>query len=329
MVNGISGNPAGDWRITSEAAKDSGIQITQNTVKSAGNMGAIKASNDSDSFAFTAAMGVGSAALFEGIPFGLYLKRNKKLNGEMTPEMKNLSQSTQNALNNLRHGNGKLTDRILNYFTVINANKKAYHNIQDITKAKANLAGAYEKASKKAVKAAENPNFYTNWRAKSAKSSLSETIKTASKPVTEGITNKIGIGSLMKSSGAGILMAFGGIIESITEVYPTFNELGSEKGFKQLGKSSVKVAGDTAGFIIGDQIGMAIGSAIGTALFPGAGTAIGAATGLVVGMFGSFAADKITEKIVGKSERELAKEQQEKNQQISDKYPNSTFAVSV
>ena len=74
---------------------------------------------------------------------------------------------------------------------------------------------------------------------------------------------------------------------------------------------------------------MAIGSAIGTALFPGIGTAIGAATGLVVGMLGSYGAGKITEKLVGKSERELAKEQQENNQQLQNKYPNSTFALSV
>lgn len=325
MVSGISSNAAGDWKIGSEAS----IETKNNTVKSIGTAGGIKASEESDSFALSAAMGVGSAALFEGIPLGLYLKRNKKLNGEMTPEMKKLSQSTQNALYNLRHGNGKLTQRIAEYFNVINSNKAAYHNVQDITKAKANLTDAYESASKRAVKAAESPNIYTNWKAKRAQNSLTEKIKTASKPVMEGVNGKIGIKSLLKSSGAGILLAFGGIIEGITEVYPTFNELGSKKGFKQLGKSAVKVAGDTAGFIIGDQIGMAIGSAIGTALFPGIGTAIGAATGLVVGMLGSYGAGKITEKLVGKSERELAKEQQENNQQLQNKYPNSTFALSV
>lgn len=126
------------------------------------------------------------------------------------------------------------------------------------------------------------------------------------------IAGKLGkAGKFMKSSGAGIMLVFSGITEFMTEVVPTYKELGAVKGTKQLGKSLIKVAGDTAGFVAGEQIGVAVGTAIGTALFPGIGTAIGAAVGVAGGMIGSFAAGKIASKITGKSEREIAKEQQQ------------------
>lgn len=311
MVSGLNSNYTQDWKAAANSAKLPGIN--ENTIKSAGTIGAISAAEDSDSFSTSLKFGAASAAVFEGIPLGLYLKRNHKLGGEMTEAMKNLSANTQNAFKNLIHGEGKLTERISNYFNVINTNKSAYHNIKDITKAKSNLQENVVKASTRAAKALESPNILRNWLSKRADKTLSKNIQKASKPIMEGAAAKKGITGLLKTSGAGILMAFGGIIEGVTEIYPTFSELGAEKGFKQLGKSAVKVAGDTAGFIIGDQIGMAVGSAIGTALFPGVGTAIGAVTGLVVGMLGSHAASGITDKIVGKSERELAKEQQNPN----------------
>ena len=122
------------------------------------------------------------------------------------------------------------------------------------------------------------------------------------------------IGKLMKSTGAGFMLVFSGIIEGITEVYPTFKELGVKKGIKQLGKSAVKVLGDTFGFIAGENLGVAAGTAIGTAICPGIGSAIGAACGFLGGLLGSFAMGKVTKAITGKSEREIAKEQQENNQ---------------
>lgn len=128
------------------------------------------------------------------------------------------------------------------------------------------------------------------------------------------IASKLGkVGKFMKSSGAGFMLVFSGITEFMTEVVPTYKELGAAKGTKQLGKSLIKVAGDTLGFVAGEQLGVAAGTAIGTALFPGIGTAIGAAVGFVGGMLGSFAAGKITNKITGKSEREIAKEQQQES----------------
>ena len=135
-----------------------------------------------------------------------------------------------------------------------------------------------------------------------------------------------GFGKVLKSSGAGIMLVFSGVIEGLTEVVPTFKELGAKKGMKQAGKSAVKVAGDTAGFVVGNQVGTALGAAAGSALagtkagaaigsvFPGYGTAIGAVVGCICGFLGSWVAGKVTKKITGKSEREKAKEAQEKQQ---------------
>ena len=117
---------------------------------------------------------------------------------------------------------------------------------------------------------------------------------------------------------------------TVTDFYST---PGFKKGIKQLGKSAIKVVGDTAGFIGGECVGTAIGAAAGSALagtkigaaigsvFPGFGTAIGAAVGCVCGMLGSFVMGKVTKAITGKSEREKAAEQQE-NQQLNELIKN-------
>ena len=135
----------------------------------------------------------------------------------------------------------------------------------------------------------------------------------------ESVISKFGkCGKFMKSSGAGFMLIFSGIAEGLTEVVPTFKELGFKKGIKQLGKSAVKVVGDTAGFIAGQAIGKTVGSIAGAKLgavigsvVPGVGTAIGAAAGFVCGLLGSFLAGKLTKSITGPSEREIAKEKQQ------------------
>ncbi len=324
MVSNVSNNSALDRQFASELISNQGSlkNNTTNTIKSAGQAGSVQASNESDSFKMCAAMGIGSAAVFEGYPLAKYLWRNKKLKGEMTPEMKKLSESTQNAFKNLIHGKGKLTERLGNYLSTVNTNKSAYQTIKDITEAKAKMPDLEKKLAQKSVNAAVSPNFYTKWKLGNAEKALTKTITEAEKSITQKAGSKFSIGKMFKSPGVAFMAVIGGVIEGVTEIYPTFKELGAEKGFKQLGKSALKVAGDTAGFIIGDQAGIAIGSAIGTALFPGIGTAIGAATGLVAGMFGSYAASHITEKIIGKSELEIAKEKQA--QQL-----NGAFALTA
>ncbi len=288
-------------------------EFSGNLIKPAIKASAVTLSNEIDAFKIETAMSVGSAAVFEGVPLTKYLWKNRKINGEMTPEMKKLSQSTKTALKNLIHGDDKFLNRIGNFFNTINLNKLTYNRIADITAAKANLPDSAETLAKKAKKAAESPNFYRKWRLKSAEKSFLKTLSESKKTVNSNTNSKFTINKILKSPGTVFMAVFEGLVESVTEVYPAFKELGAEKGLKQLGKSTIKVAGDTIGFIIGDQTGLAIGSAIGSAICPGIGTAIGALTGVVFGMFGSYAASKLTSKIIGKSEMEIAKEQQPQN----------------
>lgn len=116
---------------------------------------------------------------------------------------------------------------------------------------------------------------------------------------------------LKHGKGNGLFLAIGGIVELFTQVIPSFTQLGAGKGSKQLVKSTVKTGASVGGWVGGAAIGAAIGSII-----PGAGTiiggAIGSLCGLVGGFVGSWAATKAAEKVVGKNELDIAKEEQAK-----------------
>lgn len=312
MVSSVSGNINPSWKGSADSIE---AQYAINGLKTAT---AIQAEEKSDSFALSAGIAVGSTALFEGIPYALYHRRNKKINGEMTPEMRKLDKATQEAFQNIYKGNnGSFFERVGKYFQVINHNFEAYSDVKSITKAKANLKELEKDKFEKSAKAITNPGKINEWRAERAEKSFNKAQKTAAKKVTpvtiaEKFDPKKTIKTIMKTSGVGITLALGGIIEGILEVYPTFKELGTEKGMKQLGKSAVKVACDTAAFTIGFEGGMALGAGIGSMICPGLGTVIGGFAGMLTGCLSTSVSSKLTEKIVGKSEREIAKELQEK-----------------
>ena len=69
-----------------------------------------------------------------------------------------------------------------------------------------------------------------------------------------------GIGQAMGKSGAGWMAVIEGGMEVATNVVPTFQTLGAGAGFKQLGKSAVKVAAGAAGWVAGDAVGKGIGA---------------------------------------------------------------------
>lgn len=120
-----------------------------------------------------------------------------------------------------------------------------------------------------------------------------------------------GIGQAMGKSGAGWMAVMEGGMELVTNVVPTFQTLGAGAGFKQLGKSTVKVAAGAAGWVAGDAVGKGIGAAIGTAICPGIGTAIGTFVGgFLGGILGSAVAGKAAKAITGKSELEKANDDQ-------------------
>ncbi len=258
--------------------------------------------------------------------------------------MKAIDKASKTAFKNIFTGKeGSLFSRIGNYINTANASQKQYTNLKDAVKSahkayknvlknpqkiEESVAAATKKAdyfvnpaktdlnAAKEVMAKAQAALEKNPASKKLQRALAKASKNVDKLqlVEQGTKSagKLGkFGKFMKSSGAGMMLVFSGIIEGLTEVVPTFKELGKEKGIKQIGKSAIKVAGDTFGFIAGQQAGVAIGTAIGTAIFPGVGTAIGAVVGFIGGLAGSWAAGKLTKKITGPSERELAKQQQE------------------
>lgn len=295
MVNGINtNNIINTQQVAADASKNS-EQVKKLLKYTSGE--AIK--EVPDTFVSNTKSGASSALLFEGLPFAFLLKRNKKLQGVfINDSMKELAQVNKKALENLLKGEGKLTTRIKDFIKTANESNKTYSEIKSAVKAQF-------KAEKAAAKLAK----------KGAKTVVKETAEKAATKGAETAAKSAGklskFTKFMKSSGAGFMLVFSGIIEGVTEVIPTFKELGKEKGMKQIGKSAVKVAGDTVGFIAGQQAGVAIGTAIGTAICPGIGSAIGAGVGFIGGLLGSWVMGKVTKAIVGKSEREIAKEKQD------------------
>ncbi len=146
-------------------------------------------------------------------------------------------------------------------------------------------------------------------------------LRSAQNAVLKGTVSKNGIirGLAKGVKGGGAMIAISAVCEAPT-VYKTFKELGTEKGFKQLGKSAVKIGAETVGWVVGAKVGTAvgtkIGTTIGTAICPGLGTAIGAAAGAIVGFIGGVATSwlcgKAAKAVVGKDELEIAKEKKAK-----------------
>lgn len=268
--------------------------------------------------------------------------------------MKSLDKTTSDSLKNIIKGKGSITSRIANYFNTSSTSKKQFQQLKEAAKtaskatkaikknnpelAEAAIKNALESADEfvkpgtkkynEALKAVDKASkgLRENPASKKLQTALSKAQQKAGKlnPFAKTAvkqTGKLGkAAKFLKSSGAGIMLVFSGIGETLTEVVPTFKELGAKKGIKQIGKSALKVVGDTAGFIAGEQAGMAIGAAIGSVV-PGVGTVIGGVLGFALGMVGSFAAGKITKAITGPSEREIAKEQQQ--QQLAQDLSNT------
>ena len=249
-------------------------------------------------------------ALFEGLPLFNFLRRNKKLNSKMTPVMKEISRTSQEAFKNIFTGKeGSLLDRIGAYVKTANDNKALYSEVKGIAKAKAKLPGL-EKAAAKAGKSRFLPKFLNDYLKNRAADKLKAAQSTAAKIVSPSTAKagSFGFKSFLKASNAKLMLGCNALIEGVSTVYPAFKKLGFVKGVKQLVKSAVKVTGDTAGFIAGETIGTALGTAIGTAVCPVIGTAIGTAIGFMSGFIGWHYAGKLTQKITGKSELEIADE---------------------
>lgn len=138
-----------------------------------------------------------------------------------------------------------------------------------------------------------------------------------------------GFGKVMGHSNAGFMAVLNGITETFTQVAPAF-KIGTAEGFKQIGKSTVKVVAGAGGWLAGDALGKGIGAAIGTAICPGIGTAIGTwVGGFLGGMVGSAIAGKAANAITGKTEVEKYQEKQiaQAAQQV-EADPNTKIALA-
>ena len=318
-----------------------------------------------DTFESTTLGGAKSAGIFNGIPFLRFLK-NKKIASKMfNPEVTQMNKLLADSNNAILETSKSIFKKggLSKYIQAVDANTEIYNSVSKATKFAKKSSIAYKRAEKVAEKLSKKTgNKFINWirnhklvkltnkagkfeslAEEATKKALSKTTENAAvKAAGEGVkaASKFGkVGKLLKKSGAGFMLVFSGIMETFTEVVPTFKELGKEKGMKQVGKSAVKVVGDTAGFIAGQAVGKyagalvgaKIGAAVGT-VFPGVGNAVGAvvggAIGLIGGLLGSFVAGKITKAVTGPSEREKAKEEQTKaavNEISNDK--NSIDAI--
>ena len=345
MVSAVNKTNILNSKVTQQAVNNSKDDV-QKLVKYVGGEAIAQAP---DTFLSNTKSATGSALLFDGTPLAILAINNKKTGGLGTEALKNLDKQSAQNVHNLFKGEGKLSQRITDFIVNNTKNRTQLDATKAFVNSEAKATKAAAKAAKKAAKATKSPNWFTKFfsdkaakkaakaaeKATTAKDAfLSATGKNLSKEGAKAtgkaagkVAGKVGnAGKIMKSTGAGFMLALSGIIEGATEVVPTFKELGKEKGMKQLGKSTVKVVGDTAGFVVGNQVGTALGAAAGSALagtklgaaigsvVPGYGTAIGAVVGCICGFLGSWVAGKITKKITGKSEREKAKEAQEKQQ---------------
>lgn len=278
-----------------------------------------------DTFGGTASSAAKSAGVFEGLPFAGFLKKVRKaqkgelkdVTNEAIKKLNKIDADTVKKYKDILTGEGKLSEKLKQIYTTgknyLKDSGLAKQEVKDII----NNSGAKEKVAETITK---KPGIFSK-AANFIKKPFTKAAGALAKKFPN-LASKLGkFGKMMKSTGAGFMLAFSGIIEGVTEVIPTFKELGFKKGMKQVLKSTVKVAGDTAGFIGGQAVGSTVGALAGAkvgallgSVAPGIGNVIGAAVGFVGGLLGSFIAGKITKAVTGPSEREIAKEQQEQEQ---------------
>ncbi len=299
---------------------------------------------EEDTFSSATKSVASGAAFYEGIPILGYLLRNHKIkksgNTACTDVMKKITEKNKADLNKLFRAEGSKGKKVLDYVSSAKESNDIFKGTFSAAKTESKALKYAKKAEKIEKKLLKKPNskrfakLFEKFTSKSEKAATAAseilTKETASlgaeKVAAEGVKKAAAAGSKkaagklgsvfskVKGSGAGAMMLVSGLFETIFEVIPTFKTLGKEKGMKQLGKSAVRVAGDTLGFVAGEQAGLALGTAIGTAIFPGIGTAIGAVTGCLCGLLGSFVMGKVTKAITGKTEREKAQEEAEEQQ---------------
>ena len=122
----------------------------------------------------------------------------------------------------------------------------------------------------------------------------------------------------LKTGGFKGMAIFATLFE-LPELFSAFKKGGVGEGIKQVGKSAVKVAADSAGWAVGSVGGGAVGAKLGFMLgtaVPGIGNMLGASIGaalgtIIGGIGGSWICGKTAKSVIGKSftEKQAEKEQ--------------------
>lgn len=214
----------------------------------------------------------------------------------------------------LQDGKLSLFDKINSFITGKKPEEILANKVEKLNEGVKTATKIQSEAATKAVIAKEAMASDSRTVVETAKDFFSKTAevgKTA-KPLEEAAEVVVKGSKFAKfMKGNALFAVISGASELFTQVIPTFTQLGAGKGINQILKSTAKVGASVGGWAAGAAVGAAIGSII-----PGAGTVIGGVIGALLGLaggcLGSWAATKVTEKIVGKDELEIAKEEQAK-----------------
>lgn len=263
----------------------------------------------------------------KGLPFLNKIRKLKKVEGKgfkdtfvnyYTNPLKETNEAVKTSFDAFKTKDGSLVEKAETYW-----NKLTAFNEKSEAVSKTLSETVEEKCGKnflgKTWDAIKTPFTWVGKRI--GRKSAEKTTEKIVEKTAEKAAEKLTATSVLKKflgMDAAILVGFEGLIDTFTEIVPTFNQLGKEAGMRQIAKTGTKVVASTVGWIGGEVAGKVIGGAIcgtlgsavpflGTAVGVGIGQAIG---GFVGGMVGSWATSKLAQTVTGKSELELAKEKE-------------------
>lgn len=125
--------------------------------------------------------------------------------------------------------------------------------------------------------------------------------------VTAAKTSKLAAAGKLAKGNA--LFAGISLLMATPEVVETYKSLGATEGHKQVGRTIVNVAAETAGFAIGMKAGAAAGAAIGSCIpVPVVGTVVGTIIGAAIGFGASYVAGRTSRAVVGESGLQQARD---------------------
>ena len=294
-----------------------------------------------DTFTSTLKSGVGTAAVFEGIPLFNFIRKGKRVKSIITSEgttiaikdaMKAMDSKTSEALKNIFKGTeGTLRERISNFISTQNKVKKEFINLKDATKAankatKATLKGKSQEKILNAIgDAVEKADYFANPEKidlKRAQKVLDEALEALAKnpnskklqKAVEKATKGLDKLKLVQSGAkqAGKLGTFKNFMKSsgagMMLIFSGISEATTEviPTFQELGaKKGLKQLGKSAVKVVADTAAFIAGEQAGMALGSAIGTAIMPGIGTAVGAVCGFIGGMLGSFVAGKATKAL------------------------